>query len=44
MDLTSVLFITSLPFVLLTLFFGTKNIFYESENYKCDGCAHDVKI
>ena len=23
--------------------FGTKNDFYESENYKGDGCAHDVK-
>ena len=43
MDLTVVLFIISLPFVLLTVFFGTKNDFYESENYKGDGCAHDVK-
>ena len=43
MDLNSVLFITSVPFVLLTLFFGTKNSFYESDNYKGDGCAHDVK-
>ncbi len=45
MDLTTILFILSLPFVLLTVFFGTKNDFYESEseNYKGDGCAHDVK-
>ena len=43
MDLTTVLFILSLPFVLLTVYFGTKNDFYESENYKGDGCAHDVK-
>ena len=43
MDLTVVLFIISLPFVLLTLFFGTKNSFYESDKYKGDGCAHDVK-
>ena len=43
MDLTVILFIFSLPFVLLTLFFGTKNNFYESENYNGDGCAHDVK-
>ena len=43
MDLTSILFILSLPFVLLTVYFGTKNDFYESENYKGDGCAHDVK-
>ena len=43
MDLTTILFILSLPFVLLTIYFGTKNNFYESENYKGDGCAHDVK-
>ena len=43
MDLTTILFILSLPFVLLTAYFGTKNDFYESENYKGDGCAHDVK-
>ena len=43
MDLTTILFILSLPFVLLTVYFGTKNNFYESENYKGDGCAHDVK-
>ena len=43
MDLTTTLFILSLPFVLLTVYFGTKNDFYESENYKGAGCAHDVK-
>ena len=43
MDLTTILFILCLPFVLLTVYFGTKNDFYESENYKGDGCAHDVK-
>ena len=43
MELTTILFILSLPFVLLTVYFGTKNDFYESENYKGDGCAHDVK-
>ena len=43
MDLTTILFVLSLPFVLLTIYFGTKNDFYESENYKGDGCAHDVK-
>ena len=43
MDLTTILFILSLPFVLLTVYFGTKNDFYESDNYKGDGCAHDVK-
>ena len=43
MDLTIVLFIISFQFVLLTTYFGTKNNFYESENYTGDGCAHDVK-
>ena len=43
MDLTTILFILSLPFVSLTVYFGTKNDFYESENYNGDGCAHDVK-
>ena len=43
MDLTAILFTISLPFVLLTIYFGTKNNFYESENYNGDGCAHDVK-
>ena len=43
MNLSVVLFIISMPFVLLTVYFGTKNDFYESENYKGDGCAHDVK-
>jgi len=43
MDLTTFLFFFSLPFVLLTIFFGTKSNFYESSNYKGDGCAHDVK-
>tara|TARA_Y100000766_G_scaffold39942_1_gene30076 strand:+ start:384 stop:518 length:135 start_codon:yes stop_codon:yes gene_type:complete len=38
-----VLIFAALPFVGLTLYFGTKNEFYESENYKGDGCAHDVK-
>ena len=43
MDLTKVLFLLSFPFVLLTVYFGTKSNCYESENYKGDGCAHDVK-
>ena len=43
MDLSSILFLSSLAFVLVTAYFGTKNDFYESENYKGDGCAHDVK-
>ena len=43
MDLTVVLFIISMPFVLLTAYFGTKNDFFFFVNYKDDGCAHDVK-
>ena len=43
MDLNILLFLVSLPFVFLTLYFGSRNDFYESENYKGDGCAHDVK-
>ena len=43
MELTTVLFLFSFPFVLLTPYFGTKSDFYESDNYKGDGCAHDVK-
>tara|TARA_Y100001978_G_scaffold78226_1_gene70159 strand:+ start:1896 stop:2030 length:135 start_codon:yes stop_codon:yes gene_type:complete len=43
MDLGNLLLIFSFPFVLLTAYFGTKNNFYESDNYKGDGCAHDVK-
>ena len=43
MDLSKVLFLLSFPFVLLTAYFGTKSNFYESEDYKGDGCAHDVK-
>ena len=43
MELGTVLFLISFPFVLLTTYFGTKNDFYESDNYKGDGCAHDVK-
>ena len=30
-------------FVALTLFFGTKNGYYDSDDYTGDGCAHDVK-
>ncbi len=43
MELTTVLFFFSFPFVLFTAYFGTKSNFYESDNYKGDGCAHDVK-
>ena len=32
-----------LPFVGLTIFFGTKNGYYDSDDYNGDGCAHDVQ-
>ena len=34
---------TALPFVGLTIFFGTKGGYYDSDDYNGDGCAHDVK-
>ena len=43
MMLESVLIATAIPFVALSLYFGTKNGYYDSENYDGDGCAHDVR-
>ena len=43
MILQTVLIFTSLPFVVLTLYFGSKGGYYDSDNYTGDGCAHDVK-
>ena len=43
MILATVLVIVSLPFVVLTLYMGTKGGYYDSDDYKGDGCAHDVK-
>ena len=43
MILQTVLIFTSLPFVVLTLYFGSKGGYYDSENYTGDGCAHNVK-
>tara|TARA_A100001388_G_C28605066_1_gene420066 strand:- start:542 stop:676 length:135 start_codon:yes stop_codon:yes gene_type:complete len=43
MILATVLIIVSLPFVALTLYMGTKNGYYDSDDYEGDGCAHDVK-
>ena len=43
MILETVLIVTALPFVALSLFFGTKNGYYDSDNYNGDGCTHDVK-
>ena len=34
---------SSIPFVIATLYFGTKNGYYDSDKYSGDGCAHDVK-
>ena len=43
MSLEIVLIITALPFVGLSLFFGSKGGYYDSDDYTGDGCAHDVK-
>ena len=43
MILETFLILAALPFVALTLFFGTKNGYYDSDKYTGDGCAHDVK-
>ena len=43
MMLESVLIATAIPFVALSLYFGTKNGYYDSEDYDGDGCAHDVR-
>ena len=37
------LIIVALPFVATTLLFGTKNGYYDSDDYTGDGCAHDVQ-
>ena len=43
MTLATFLFFSCLPFVGITLYMGTKGGYYDSDNYKGDGCAHDVK-
>ena len=42
MILETVLIVAALPFVGLSLYFGTKGGYYDSDNYSGDGCAHDV--
>ena len=38
------LIIAALPFVALSIYFGTKKGgYYDSNDYTGDGCAHDVK-
>ena len=34
----------SIPFVLVTLFYGTKGGFYDTDNYDGNGTAHPVKF
>tara|TARA_B100000131_G_scaffold4731_1_gene4893 strand:- start:632 stop:766 length:135 start_codon:yes stop_codon:yes gene_type:complete len=43
MILGTVLTFVALPFVVTTLYFGTKGGYYDSDDYQGDGCAHDVK-
>ena len=43
MILETFLIAAALPFVLLSLYFGTKGGYYDSDNSPGDGCAHDVK-
>ena len=43
MILADILIFICVPFVATTLYFGTKGVYYDSDNYDGDGCAHDVK-
>ncbi len=43
MTLAEILIWVSIPFVLVTTYFGTKGGYYDSDDYTGDGCAHDVK-
>ena len=43
MILSDFLVAISIPFVVITLYFGTKGGYYNTDNYSGDGCAHDVK-
>jgi hypothetical protein len=43
MILSDLLVWISIPFVVITLYFGTKGGYYNTDNYSGDGCAHDVK-
>ena len=43
MILETFLILAALPFVVLSLYFGSKGGYYDSANYTGDGCAHDVK-
>jgi len=41
--LSDLLFWISIPFIISTVYFGTRNGYYNSSSYNGDGCAHDVK-
>tara|TARA_B100000963_G_C22428043_1_gene580770 strand:+ start:298 stop:429 length:132 start_codon:yes stop_codon:yes gene_type:complete len=41
--LETILVATALPFMALSLYFGTKGGYYDSDDYTGDGCAHDVQ-
>tara|TARA_B100000965_G_scaffold397103_1_gene413072 strand:+ start:1117 stop:1251 length:135 start_codon:yes stop_codon:yes gene_type:complete len=42
MTLADVLIWASIPFVLITLYFGTKGGYYNTDKYDGDGTAHKV--
>jgi len=43
LDLSKFLIFVAIPFVVSAVFFGTKNGYYNSDDYEGDGCAHDVQ-
>ncbi len=43
MELSTSLIWISIPFVIATAYFGTRNGYYDTDKYDGDGCAHDVK-
>ena len=43
MILETFLIVAALPFVALSLFFGSKGGYYDSDDYTGDGWAHDVQ-
>ncbi|MGL5882527.1 hypothetical protein [Synechococcus elongatus] len=40
MDFKLVLLLLTIPFTLATLYFGTRNGFYDSDDYHGNGTAH----
>ena len=43
MNLSDFLVWVCVPFVVTTLYFATKGVYYNTDSYEGDGCAHDVK-